>query len=82
MSRTVKEKEQQQTISLSDFETLQKTRISPCWQADRSGPLRPWMTSPLRKLLADRFKTFTGQPEDWTASGPCHLNYPYLCHWR
>jgi len=43
MSRTVKEEEQQQTISLSDFETLQKTRISPCWQADRSGPLRPWM---------------------------------------
>jgi len=27
MSRTVKEKEQQQTISLSDFETLQKLRL-------------------------------------------------------
>jgi len=38
MSRTVKEKEQQQTISLIDFETLQKTKISPYWRADRSGP--------------------------------------------
>jgi len=27
MSRTVKEKEQQQTISLLDFETLQKTKF-------------------------------------------------------
>jgi len=34
----VKEKEQQQTISLLDFETFQKTKISPHWQADRSGP--------------------------------------------
>jgi len=38
MSRTVKEKEQQQTISLLDFETLQKTKISPHWPTDRSGP--------------------------------------------
>jgi len=38
MSRTVKEKEQQQTISLLDFETLQKTKISPHWREDRSGP--------------------------------------------
>jgi len=38
MSRTVKEKEMQQTISLLDFETLQKTQISPHWRADRSGP--------------------------------------------
>jgi len=30
--------EQQQTISLLDFETLQKTNISPHWRADRSGP--------------------------------------------
>jgi len=37
MSRTVKEK-QQQTISLLDFETLQKTKISTHWRADRSGP--------------------------------------------
>jgi len=37
MSRTVREKEQQQTISLFDFETLQKTKISPRWRADRSG---------------------------------------------
>jgi len=29
---------EQQTISLFDFETLQKTKISPCWRADRSGP--------------------------------------------
>jgi len=38
MSRTVKEKEQQQTISLLDFETLQKTKYSPYLRADRSGP--------------------------------------------
>jgi len=38
MSRTVKENEQQQTISLLDFETLQKTKISPRWRTDRSGP--------------------------------------------
>jgi len=38
MSRTVKEKEQQQTISLLDFGSLQKTKISPHWRADHSGP--------------------------------------------
>jgi len=38
MSRMVKEKEQQQTISLLEFEILQKTKILPYWQADRSGP--------------------------------------------
>jgi len=38
MSRTVKEKEQQQTISLLDFETLQEKKFLPCWRADRSGP--------------------------------------------
>jgi len=38
MSRTVKEKEQQQTISLLGFKTLQKTKISRYWRADRSGP--------------------------------------------
>jgi len=26
------------------------------------------MTSPLKKLLADCFKTFSGGPEDWTGS--------------
>jgi len=35
LSRTVKEKEQQPTISLLEFE---KTKILPCWRADRSGP--------------------------------------------
>jgi len=34
----VKEKEQQQTLSLLDFESLQKTKISPYWRADLSGP--------------------------------------------
>jgi len=38
MSRTVKEKEQQQTISMLDFETLQKTKISRHWRADSGGP--------------------------------------------
>jgi len=40
MSRTVEEKEQQQTLPLLDFESLKackKTKISP-WRADRSGP--------------------------------------------
>jgi len=31
------------------------------------------MMSLLKKLLADCFKTFNGQPEDWTVSGLCHL---------
>jgi len=31
MSRTVKKKEQQQTLSLLDFESLQKTKILPHW---------------------------------------------------
>jgi len=38
MSRMVKKKEQQQIISLLDFETLQKTEISPHCRVDRSGP--------------------------------------------
>jgi len=29
---------QQHTLSLLDFESLQKTKISLCWRADRSGP--------------------------------------------
>jgi len=37
---------------------------------------RPGMTSPLKQLLANCFKTFCGRPEDWTVSGPCHLFYP------
>jgi len=38
---------------------------------------RPGMTTPLKKLLADCFKTFSGRPEDWTVSGPCHLYHAY-----
>jgi len=38
-----------------------------------SRPQRPGMTSPLKRLLADCFKIFGGQPEDWTVSGLCHL---------
>jgi len=38
ISRTVKWREQQQNISLLDFETLQKQKFSPNWRADRSGP--------------------------------------------
>ena len=34
-----------------------------------SKPQRPGMTSPLKNLLADCFKTFSGLPEDWTVSG-------------
>jgi len=26
-----------------------------------------------KKLLANCLKTFSGLPEDWTVSGPCHL---------
>jgi len=37
-SRTVKWREQQQNISLLNFETLQKQKLSPNWQADRGGP--------------------------------------------
>jgi len=38
ISRTVKRREQQQNISLLDFETLQKQKFSPNWRTDRSGP--------------------------------------------
>jgi len=31
-----------------------------------------------KKLLADCFKTFSGRPEDWTVSGPCHLYFNIL----
>jgi len=31
------------------------------------------MTSRLKKLLADCFKTFSERPDDWTVSIPCHL---------
>jgi len=34
---------------------------------------RPVMTSSLKKLLTDCFKTSSGRPEDWTVSGQCHL---------
>jgi len=34
----VKWREQQQSISLLDFETLQKQKFSLNWRADRSGP--------------------------------------------
>jgi len=30
--------ERERTAALLDFETLQKTKISSHWQADRSGP--------------------------------------------
>jgi len=33
-----------------------------------SRPQRTGMTSPLRKLLANCFKTFSGLPEDWTVT--------------
>jgi len=63
----VKRKEQQQKSSLLDFETLQNTKSST------SRLQRPGMTSPLKKLSTDCFKTFSGRPEGWTVSGPCHL---------
>jgi len=34
----VKWKEQQQNISLLDFETFQKQKFSPNWREDRSAP--------------------------------------------
>ena len=43
-----------------------------------SRPQRPvvaGMKSPLKKLLADCFKTFNGRPEDLTVSGPLHLYF-------
>ena len=66
MSRTVKEKEQQPTISLLDFETAKNKKFALL----ASRPQRPGMTSPLKKLLADCFKTFSGRPEDWTVKRP------------
>jgi len=40
VNRTVKWREQQQNISMLDFETLQKQNFSPNWRTDRSGPER------------------------------------------
>ena len=37
------------------------------------------MTSSLKKLPADCFKTFSGRPEDWIVSGPCHLYRTPFC---
>jgi len=38
ISRTGNWREQQQNISMLDFETLQNQKFSPTWRADRSGP--------------------------------------------
>jgi len=70
MSRTVKEKEQQQTISLLDFETLQKQQfllIGEQTAAARSGP---------NDVTAK--KIVSGRREDWTVSGLCHLYFTTL----
>jgi len=39
---------------------------------------RPGMTSSLKKLLADCFKTSSGRPEDWTVCSPCHLFFWHI----
>jgi len=69
MSRIVKEKEQQQTISLLDFETAKNKKLASL----ASTLQRPGMTSPLKKLLADCLKTFSRRSEDWTVRGSCYL---------
>jgi len=65
----VKWKEQQQTISLVDFETAKNRnfRLIDEQTAAARNDVRA------EKLLADCFKAFSGRPEDWTVSGPCHL---------
>jgi len=40
-----------------------------------------WKDVTAKKLLADCFKTFSGLPEDWTVSGPCHLYSKGLKQW-
>jgi len=69
ISRTVKWREQQQKISLLDFETLQKTNFHLI--GEQTAAARNDVT--VKKLLADCFKSFSGRPEDGTVSGPCHL---------
>jgi len=64
---TVKWREQQQKSLLLGFETAKKRNFSAS-RLQRLG-----MTSPLKQLLADCFKTFSGRLEDWTVSGLCHL---------
>jgi len=71
VGKTVKWREQQQKIfvvRLWNFAQNKNFR-----RADCSGPKRPGMTLSLKQLLADCFKTSSGRPEDWTVSGPCHL---------
>jgi len=59
MSRTVKEKVQQQTVSLLDFETAKNKNFALL----ASRPQRPGMTTPLKKVLADCFKTLADGPK-------------------
>jgi len=56
MSRTVKEKQQQQTISLLDFETLQKTKISPHWRADPQWPVAARNDVTVKKVVSRLFQ--------------------------
>jgi len=60
MSRTVRKKEQQQTISLFDFESLQKTNF--CLVGEQTAAARNDITA--KKILSGLLQTFSGQPED------------------
>jgi len=68
MSRTVKEKEQQQTISLLDFETLQKLRLigEHTVAARNDVTAKKVVSRTVSKPLADC-------PKTGLFSGPCHL---------
>jgi len=68
-SRTVKWREQQQKNSLIGFETAKIKNVRPF--SEQTVAARNDVTA--KKLLANCFKTFSGRPEDWTISGPCHL---------
>ena len=59
MSRTMEEKEQQQTISLLDLETLQKTKF--CLIGEQTVAARNDVTA--KKVVSGLFQTFSGLPE-------------------
>jgi len=58
----VKRREQQQNISLLDFETLQKLKFSP--NGEQTAAPRNDVTA--KKIVSGLFQNLSGLSEDWT----------------
>jgi len=77
VSRTVKWREQQQKNYLLDVETLQTIKIF-VYLATR--PQRPGMTSQLKKLLADCFKSLADGPKTGLLAARAISSLLYFIH--